>query len=49
MDGLRSELKRATLAYVHFTERNNIVKSKQEKLFTVLKEQLLQNDLNKIM
>jgi tetratricopeptide (TPR) repeat protein len=48
IDELQSELKRATLAYVQFTEKNNIVKSKQEKLFTVLKEQLLQNDLIKI-
>ena len=48
LDELQSELKRATLAYVHFTEKNNLVKSKQEKLYTVLKEQLLQNDLIKI-
>ncbi|WP_422090736.1 tetratricopeptide repeat protein [Tenacibaculum ovolyticum] len=45
IDELQLELKRATLAYVNFIEKNNIVKSKQEKLFTVLKEQLLENDL----
>lgn len=45
---LQSELKRATIAYVHFLEKNDIVKSKQEKLFTVLKEELLENDLIKI-
>ncbi|MCX7549009.1 tetratricopeptide repeat protein [Xanthomarina sp. F1114] len=48
MDELHSELKQATLAYVDFTEKNNILKSKQEKLFTALKEQLVQNDLIKI-
>ncbi len=48
IDELHLELKRATLAYVHFLEKNKIVKSKQEKLFTVLKEQLLENDLMKI-
>ena len=48
IDELQSELKRATLAYVNFLEKNDIVKSTQEKLFTVLKEQLLENDLIKI-
>lgn len=43
---LQSELKRAMLTYVHFTEKNDI-KSEQAKLFTVLKEQLLENDLIK--
>ena len=45
IDEIQSELKRATLAYVHFSEKNNLEKRKQEKLFTVLKEQLLQDNL----
>lgn len=47
IDELHSELKRATLAYADFIEKNNIIKSKQEKFFTKLKEQLLQSDLIK--
>lgn len=47
-DELQRELKRATLAYVDFAEKNNIAKSEQEKLFTVLKEQLIEDDVIQI-
>lgn len=45
---VQSELKRATLAYVRFAEKNNVGKNKQEQLFRTLKEQLLENNLIKI-
>lgn len=41
---IQSELKRATLNYVRFAEKNNTGKIKQEKLFTALKEQLEKNN-----
>lgn len=48
MDEIQSELKRATLSYVRFTEKNNCGKAKQEQLIRTLKEQLLENNLIKI-
>ena len=48
MNEIQSELKRATLAYVRFTEKNNSGKTKQEQLFRTLKEQLVENNLIKI-
>lgn len=47
-DKIQSELKRATLAYVRFAEKNNTGKEKQEQLFRTLKEQLVENNLIKI-
>lgn len=47
-DEIQSELKRATLAYVRFAEKNNTGKEKQEQLFRTLKEQLVENNLIKI-
>lgn len=40
MDEIQSELKRATLSYMQFAEKNNTGKIKQEQLFKTLKEQL---------
>lgn len=48
MNEIQSELKRAALAYVRFTEKNNPGKTKQEQLFRTLKEQLVENNLIKI-
>lgn len=47
IDELQVELKRACLAYGHFAEKNKILQSEQEKLFTVLKEHLSENDFIK--
>ncbi|TXD48296.1 tetratricopeptide repeat protein [Polaribacter sp. IC073] len=47
IDELQSELKLATLAYVNFLEKNNITEDKQKKMITILKEELLENDLIK--
>ena len=46
-DQLQSEIKRASLAYLHFAEKNSIGKLKQEQFFKILKEQLLENNLIK--
>lgn len=40
MDEIQSELKRAAIAYVHFVEKTNSGKIKQEQFFQTLKEQL---------
>lgn len=45
---IQSELKRATLAYVRFAEKNNTEKEDQEEFFRILKEQLVENNLIKI-
>ena len=45
---IQSELKQATLAYVDFSEKNNVTKTKQEKLFTTLKNQLQDHDFKKL-
>ncbi|WP_200878587.1 tetratricopeptide repeat protein [Sphingobacterium sp. ML3W] len=44
IDEIQSELKRATLAYVRFSEKTGEGKVKQEQLFRTLKEQLLENN-----
>ncbi|WP_243832716.1 tetratricopeptide repeat protein [Myroides indicus] len=44
IDEVQSELKRATLNYLQFAEKTNIGKVKQEKFFTILKEQVLENN-----
>ncbi|MBV8327366.1 tetratricopeptide repeat protein [Chryseobacterium sp.] len=41
-DQIQPELKKAAVTYIHFTEKKNKGKVKQEKLFTLLKEQLLE-------
>ncbi len=48
IDEIQSELKRATLAYVRFAEKNGTGKTKQEQLFRTLKEQLVENNLIKV-
>lgn len=48
MSEIQSELKRATLAYVRFAEKNNTEKEDQEEFFRILKEQLVENNLIKI-
>ncbi|MDK7674894.1 tetratricopeptide repeat protein [Weeksella virosa] len=48
LNEIQSELKRAALTYVRFAEKNNSGKTKQEQLFWILKEQLVENNLIKI-
>ncbi|WP_440881483.1 tetratricopeptide repeat protein [Tenacibaculum sp. C7A-26P2] len=45
IDSLQSELKRATLAYIYFRKKNNLVKKEDEKLFTEIKKQLIENNV----
>ncbi|MFD2909695.1 tetratricopeptide repeat protein [Flavobacterium ardleyense] len=44
---IQSELKRASLLYVRFAEKNNLGIKKQEQLIRVLKEELLANNFMK--
>lgn len=48
MDEIQSELKSVTLSYVRFAEKTNTGKVKQEQIFRMLKEQLVENNLIKI-
>nr|WP_315028586.1 tetratricopeptide repeat protein [uncultured Chryseobacterium sp.] len=42
IEDIQPELKRAAVTYIHFTEKTNKTKAKKEKLFTLLKEKLLE-------
>lgn len=37
----KSELKKAIITYNYFLDKNDIIRTKQKKLFSVVKEQLL--------
>ena len=45
---IQSELKRATLALVEFTEKNNKEKNSKEKLMSTLRKQLIKDHVIKI-
>ena len=44
-DEIQSELKRATIAYSCFVEKHDVIKSKQNRVFNDLKEQLMVHNL----